>query len=239
MEECMKKKAEETKDEMLAKTADELTEGLKKRWANYDKWANFQWGWWKPEDKVHWPRFDGQGEAKGPYITYSGRHSVDPPKIEKQVRMVNNTWMNSYYMWWKILHDELGREKTNELVGYLWLAQAAQIVKLVDGMDEKDRNCLAVSKMLQMECYIECVDIDVVEESPERFQVRYLCNWWRHIVERWKAQGIGYDDMGLCEPCVACCEYYGRAIHPKISCTVTAHPMDSGSYCEMVYEMND
>jgi hypothetical protein len=231
--------AEQKKDELLRKTSEELINDLKERWPNYNKWVKFPWGWWKPEDKVHWPRFDGLGEAKAPFLNYSGRHDVPPPKPEIQTKLINNTYYRSLYLMWKILHDELGREKANEMMGYMWLGLVSPIVRVAGQIDEKDRNCVAISKMYQQECYIEGVDIDIVEESPQKTILRVLCIWWLHVEERWKPQGIGYDDMGLCEPCIACCEYYGRAINPNITCTCTAHPLDTGSYCELVYEMKE
>lgn len=218
-----------------------IIEEFKEKWDHYEKWENFPWRWWKPEDKVHWPRFDGKGEAKGPYITFSGRHNVERPEIEKLARMINNTWLNNFFMLWKIMRDELGREKANEIIGYHWLTQITPTVNLIEGLglEEKDRDCVTLSKIYQEECYIECCDLDVVEEAPERFQVRMLCNWWRLILERWKAQGIAYDDLEHCELCLLWCEYFGRAIHPKIACTLTEHPLETGNYCELVFEMED
>ncbi len=228
-----------SKDQLLSKTASDLIEELKKRWPGFDKWVSFPWDWWDPKNKLTWPLFDGKGEARPPYLTYSGRHDVPPPKPLAQAKLINNTYYRSLYLLWKILHDELGREKANELMGYMWLGLVSPIVKIVGAIDEKDRNCVAVSKMYQHECYVEAVDVDIVEESPQKTVIRFLCTWWFHVVDRWKDQGIGYEDMGVCEPCIACCEYYGKAINPKITCTCTAHPLDTGSYCEMVYEMKD
>ena len=68
------------KEELLRKTSEELIDDLKGRWPNYDKWIHFPWGCWKPENKMHWPRFDGRGEAKAPFLNYSGRHNVPPPQ---------------------------------------------------------------------------------------------------------------------------------------------------------------
>lgn len=233
------RKANKSKEEFLSKTGLEILEDVKKTWKNYDKWANFQWGWWKREDRVRWPRFDGQGEARPPCFSFSGRNSVEPFKFETQAKLISNTWFNSFYTNWKVLHDELGREKAIEIVGYQWFAQVPQISQWVEGMDEKDKNCIAVSKMLQMECLIEGCDIDVVEESPQKAQLRLLCNWWRWVVERWGAQGIGFDDMGVCEPCSASQELYGQAVNPKIVSRVTAHPLDTGSYCEITYQFEE
>jgi hypothetical protein len=93
-----KEKVHVNKDALLGKTADQLIDELKGRWSNYDKWVNFPWGWWKPEDKVHWPRFDGKGEAKAPFLRFSGRHDVPPPKPETQTKLINNTYYRTLYL---------------------------------------------------------------------------------------------------------------------------------------------
>lgn len=223
----------------MEKPISELIEDLKQKWPNYEKWTHLPMSWWVPDERVQWPRFDGKGVAKGPYIKFSGRKSVEPPDSENLAKMINNTWMNTYFMLWKVLHDELGREKADELVGYSWLTQVTQMVGLIKKFDDKDRNCVILSKVYQQECYIEGNDIDVVEETPKRTQIRLLCNFWRHVVERWKSKGIGHDKGGMCEACIAFHDYFGRAIHPKAACTHTAHPLDTGTYCEFVWEMDE
>ena len=215
-----------------------------KHWPHYKKWAvDFKYRWWKKEDKPKVPDFSGTGSLfKWPAIHHTGRLTVGDTVIavnpEDRMKLISNTWRNCFFMQWLVMQEELGKEKAAEMIGYMWLAMVPAMEGLTDRyIPGTPRDCVMLSKQFQIDCFYECIDIDVVEERPEKFVVRVLCAYWADWMHRWKQKGIDIR-YGLCDlGCAQWEEEFAYKINPDIIATRTKWPVEGDPYCEKVFEL--
>ena len=143
-------------------------------------------------------------------------------------------------MQWLVMQEELGAEKAAQCVGYMWLAMVAAM----EGLNERywpdqERDCVMLSKQMQVDMQYEMLDMDVVEESPNRLVHRLLCNYWADWEHRWKSKGIDIRN-GLCDMgCKAWGEEWALKINPKMSCKRTRWLVEGDPYCEYVFEIKE
>jgi hypothetical protein len=185
--------------------------------------------------------FDGSGKpAKMPCITPSGCCTVDPIDPTMRWKMTSNVWRDTYFMTAKILTDEIGQDKADEYLAYLWYALAAKM----EGFNKhflKDmpRDCVTLSKAFQLEILIEGNDFDVVVETPEKAAVRFQCAWWHDFVKVWEPLGVDIREPLCNQGCTGWSKEWAQIFNPKISFTKTKYIGAGDGCCEFTWEMKE
>ncbi len=216
-------------------------EAYRKQYPNYDKWADFQYRWWKKENKPQIPDFSGTGKPyKWPVLEPTGRMTIDLMDPNDRCKIINNTWRNCFFMQWHVMQEEFGADKAAQAVGYMWLA----MVNAMEGLNDRylqgqARDCVMMGKQMQIDMQYEMLDMDAVEVTPNRFVHRLLCNYWADWKHRWEDKGIDIR-KGLCDMgCKAWGEEWAIGINPNMSCERTKWLVEGDPYCEYVFEIEE
>jgi hypothetical protein len=226
----------------IKKEIEQQREAYRAKHANYDKWAKFKYRWWNKEDIPKIPDFSGKEGSmfKWPSVKNTGNLTIPYMDPDDRLKIVNNTWRNCFFMQWHVMQEEIGKEKADELVGYMWLAMVAAMEGLNDRYFKgQPRDCVMLSKQWQIDCFYEMHDQNIVEESPKKVVIQALCTYWADWVGRWKAKGIDIK-WALCElGCRAWCKEWAYGIDPKMTCQRTKWLVDGDSCCEYTFEIKD
>ncbi len=220
---------------------EEARDEYRKKYKDYDKWAKYPYRWWKNKPKPRIQDFSGTGKNfKWPVLKPTGRMTVPMMDKDDRIKIINNVWRNTLFMQWLVMHETVGEEKAAEMFGYMWLAMTGAM----EGLNERyhpdqPRDCVMLSKQNQIDIQYEMIDLDIVEEQPNRHVYRALCTYWADWEHRWKEKGLDIR-KGLCDlGCDLWCKEWAHKINPKMTCRRTAWLVEGDPYCEFTYELNE
>jgi hypothetical protein len=206
--------------------------------AHYDKWADFKWRWWNKADIPKVPDFSGKqgSNFKWPVVHPSGKWSEQGSQIYQdmadRLKIVNNTWRNCFFMQWHVLQEELGKEKADEMIGYMWLGMVAAMEGLNERyLEGQARDCMMLSRQWQIDCLYEMHDFNVLKQTPNHVVIDTLCTYWADWKGRWAAKGIDIH-YGLCElGCLAWCKEWANKMNPHMTCERTMWLVEGDPVC--------
>ena len=172
-----------------------------------------------------------------PVIRPSGRISIEM-EMEPRYVIAQNAWRNTYFLLAKLYGEEMGWEKTNEILGRMWgiIGHPEVFLALKKKYKEVGDDCVALSRVLQYEFLVEGYDIDVIEEKPEKAIIRELiCPWWGDMTTRY--QGVQVQEA-MCGPgCIGIISNAAKAFNPQIKVERTMHIAKGDQYCEYVFTL--
>ncbi len=210
------------------------------RYPLYDRFASLRLPPWS-EKQLDRPlmKLDGSGLFKWPALEISGRCTVPTTDMVTRYKMASNALRNTYFMAAKAAADTLDKEKACEILGYIWVGLGSIMVSISEHFfKEKPHDCLTLSKALQVESLCEGNDHDVVEETSEKFVLRFQCAWWGDYKTTWEPL-IGLDIREpLCNVgCTGWTKVWMKHYNPRIRFTKTKFVGDGDDCCEFTFEM--
>lgn len=214
------------------------------KWPNYKKYADIEYHWWKKEDKPKIPDFSGKPNSyfKWPCLVPTGRGIPHVMDYNERLKVINNAWRNCFFMQYYVLTEELGEDKAQEMIGYMWLAMAqgqteGQIIRY--GFQDEPRDCELAAKLWLIDYPVECHDMDAVLVTPKKCILDVKCTYYVDWKWRWEQKGVNIR-KGLCDlGCEAWDEEWAYKINPKMSSTRTKWMVDGDPVCRYEFELHD
>jgi hypothetical protein len=227
---------------MMAGDVEEYRKSCRKRYPLYDKFTSMRLPSMSSLKKdIGQHAFDGSGKpSRIPAVSATGNCTIDPIDPTARWKMTCNAWHDTYFMMAKIMTDELGQEKANEFLAYLWYGLAAKM----EGFNKhflqgKPRDCITLSQAFQLEILLEGNDFDVVEETPEKAVVRFQCAWWHDFKKVWEPMGVDIREPLCNQGCTGWSKEWAHIFNPKIRFRKTKYIGAGDDCCEFTWELQD